>query len=239
MEYLYILFSDQPVISNVASGYQEQALQLLDEATSAASGGPLEHRLSAALSWVAISIEWSHPSQLDAYRKSLELLQVLISTGRSLESVHYRLTSTATLQGTRHLAVDAAACAIREGRIEMALELLEQGRSLLLTQAGRYRTPVDDLDDMLADEFKAISAKMEASAMTTRLQNVDTSSTPTTQDEVAVYVLRRSFAIPSDRRIFFVAIRSYWSTGRELSRKYRPCQGLNPFYCLRRSKRFK
>jgi hypothetical protein len=82
--------------------------------------------------------------------------------------------------------VDTAACAIREGRIEMALELLEQGRSLLLTQAGRYRTPVDDLEDTLANEFRAISVKMEASAMTTRLENVDPSSNPIMQDRVAV-----------------------------------------------------
>ena len=186
MEQLYILFSDQPILSNVATNRQEQAFRLLEEATSAASGGPLEERLLAALSWVGLSIEWSHPSELDAYHKSLELLQVLISTGSSLESVHYRLTSTITLKSTRHLAVDAAACAIRQGRIEMALELLEQGRSLLLTQAGRYRAPVDELQDTLADEFRTLSAKMEASAMTARLQNVDLSSNPTTHDAVAV-----------------------------------------------------
>ena len=150
----------------------------------------MEHRLLAAFSWVDFAIQWSHPSKLDAYRKSLELLQVLISTGTSLESTHYRLISTVKLKGTQHLAVNAAACAIREGHMEIALELLEQGRSLLLTQAGRYRTSVDDLEETLADEFKAISAKMEASAMTTRLQNVDPSSKPTTQDRVAMYVRR-------------------------------------------------
>ena len=168
------------------TGYRQQTFQLLEEATSTASGGPLEHRLLAALSWVDISIQWSHPSKLDAYRKSLELLQVLISTGSSLESVHYRLISNLSLSKARDLAVDAAACAIREDRVEMALELLEQGRSLLLTQAGRYRTPVDDLETTLADEFREISAKMEASAMTTTLENVDSSSNPTTQDRVTV-----------------------------------------------------
>ena len=146
----------------------------------------MEDRLLAALTWVELSVLWSHPSSLDAYRKSLELLQVLISTGSSLESLHYRLTSNVQLKGTRHLAVDAAACAVREGHIEMALELLEQGRSLLLTRAGRYRTPVNDLDDTLAGEFRAISAKMEASAMTTGLHNVYPSSNPTAQDGVAV-----------------------------------------------------
>ena len=79
--------------------------------------------------------------------------------------------------------MDSAACAIREDRIAMALELLEQGRSLLLTQAGRYRTPVDDLEETLAGEFRAISAKMDASVMTTWLENVDQSSK---QDRVAM-----------------------------------------------------
>ena len=121
MEHLYPLFSDQPVLSNAAAGHQEQAFQLLEEATSAASGGPLEHRLLAAQSWVVLSIEWSHASSLDAYRKSLELLQVVISTGSSLGPLYHRLTSAVRLKGTQDLAVDAAACAIRAGRIEMAL----------------------------------------------------------------------------------------------------------------------
>src|ERR1700750_1307994 len=108
--------SGQAVLSNVVTGRLEQSFHLLKEATRAASGGPLEHRLLAALVWVDLSIQWSHPSELDAYRKSLELLQVLISSGSSLESVHDRLTSTANLKNTRDLALDAAACAIREGR---------------------------------------------------------------------------------------------------------------------------
>jgi hypothetical protein len=191
------------------------------------------------LDWVDLSIQWSHISSLNAYRKSLELLQIVISTGSSLESVHYRLTSTATLEGTQHLAVDAAACAIREGCIEMALELLEQGRSLLLTQAGRYRTPVDDLDDTLADEFRAISAKMEASTMKSRLENVDSSSSTAAQDEVAMYVQRLYFAVPSDEHIPFLVIKSSWLIGREPLRKYAASRALSLFCSLRHSQPFK
>ena len=135
--------------------------------------------------------------------------------------------------------MDAAACAIREGRIEMALELLEQGRSLLLTQAGRYRTPVDDLEDTLADEFRAISAKMEASVMTTTRHNVDRSGNQTRQDGVAVYVYSLRFAMPSDKRIPLIDIRSYWSTGPESLRKYVAFRNLNLFYDRPRSKLFK
>ena len=199
MEHLYLLPSNQSIRSNGASGRRERIFQLLEEATFATSGGSLEDRLLAALSWVDLSIRKSHSSSLDAYRKSLELLQVLISTGSTLESLHYRLTSSIRLRRIHHLAVDAAACATREGRVEMALELLEQGRSLLLTQAGRYRTPVDDLEGTLADKFRAISAKMEASALASGRQSVDSSSNPRIQDEVAMYVKRLYFLMPSDK----------------------------------------
>jgi hypothetical protein len=190
LERLYLFFSDRLVLSSIAIGHQQRIFQLLEEATTAASGGAVEDRLSAAFCWVYRAIEWSHPSELDAYRRYLELLQALVSTGSSLESTHYRITSTARLKHHGHMVADAAACAIREGRTELALEFLEQGRSLLLTQAGRYRTPVDELEGPLADEFRTISSKMEASAMTSRLQDVDRSSHPPTQDRVAVYVHR-------------------------------------------------
>ena len=168
---------------------QKQTFQVLEEATSAASGGPLEDRLLAALFWVDLSIQWSHPSSLDAYRKSLELLQVLVFTGSSLESLHYRLSSAVRLKGTRYLAVDAAACAIREGRVEIALELLEQGRSLLLTQTGRYRTPVDDLeavDPNLADEFRRNSVLIERSILMGG-QPSNSMNPPVIDDPVARY----------------------------------------------------
>jgi hypothetical protein len=199
----------------------------------------LEDRLLAAFSWVDLSIQRPHPSCLRAYCTSLELLQVLISTGSSLESVHYRLTSTITLKRTRHLAVDAAAYAIREGHVEMALELLEQGRSLLLTQAGRYRTPVDHLDDELANEFRAISAKMEASAMATRMQNANPTSNPATHDAVAMYVQCLYFVMCSDKHLPLVVIRSYSPIGHEWLRTYAASRGMNPFYCLRRLEPFK
>ena len=72
----------------------------------------------------------------------------------------------------------------------MALEMLEQGRSLLFNQAGRYRTPIDGLEDTLTEEFRAISARMEVKAMGTRLGNVDPGPNRTTKDVVAVYVKR-------------------------------------------------
>ncbi len=163
---------------------QNQVLTLLKEATS---DGPLTNRMQAALSWVRTAVTWSDPSSLDAYRTSLGLLQTLLESGSSLESRHLRLTS-GTVLGTQSLVVDAAACAISLGHIPLALEMLEQGRNVLLTQAGRYRTRVDDLeyiDPRLADEFKMISAQMDASAMKVERLNTDGASVWTSEDAVA------------------------------------------------------
>jgi hypothetical protein len=135
---------------------------------------------------VSISTQWFHPSSLDAYRTALEQLEILVANGGALESRHLRLTSH-TARGTKSLAVDGAACSIELGNIETALEFLEQGRSLLLTQAGRYRTQVDDLErthPKLSNEFRILSAKMEASSMDAGL-GLNTSTVGRVHDAVA------------------------------------------------------
>ncbi|KAG2335550.1 hypothetical protein BDR05DRAFT_971622 [Suillus weaverae] len=43
------------------------------------------------------------------------------------------------------LAVDAASCALRSGDVCRAIELLEQGRTIIWTQMTRLRTPLDSL----------------------------------------------------------------------------------------------
>ncbi len=177
--------SDQAILSSARLSDRNLIFQLIKEATSIAQGGSPGDCLQAALSWVDLTIQWSDLSSIEAYCKSLELLQIVLAAGSSLESRHLNLISIA-LDETRNLAVNGAACAIKLGNLELALEMLEQGRSLLMTQAGRYRTPVDDLEDTLAHEFRAISAKMNASVMGTRLQAADEASDQTTEDAVAV-----------------------------------------------------
>ena len=152
--------------------------------------GPPSARLQAALSWASIATGWSHSSSTDAYRTAFELLEVILANTRSLELRYLRLTS-ASIRRTKNLAADAAACAIRFDDIETALEILEQGRSLLFTQVGRYRTQVDDLEAVqptLAYEFKTISTKMEASSMNIGRQDGNL-ATGQVEDVVAAYVL--------------------------------------------------
>ena len=100
---------------------------------------------------------------LEAYRTSLQLLEIVLAGMRSLEAGHLRLLIYEELTGSRLLARDGAACAVARGEVELTREMLEQGRGVLLIQAGRYRTPIDDLEAVhpqLASEFQAISKQM-------------------------------------------------------------------------------
>ncbi|KDQ50729.1 hypothetical protein JAAARDRAFT_211553 [Jaapia argillacea MUCL 33604] len=62
------------------------------------------------------------------------------------------------------LAREAAAVAIREGKFERAVELLEEGRAVFWSQALQLRTSFDDLRDKapeLADQLQMISQRLE------------------------------------------------------------------------------
>ncbi len=164
---------------------------LLKDATSAKTGGSSGDRLQAALLWVRTAEKWSDSTSVQAYRTTFEVLENLLASGRSLESRHLRL-GYSEAEGTRNIAVEGTARAISLGNIELALELLEQGRSVLLTQAGRYRTQVDDLETVLprlAHKFRMISTEMEASTMRTGQQE----PFETTDDVVAS-------CVPTDHR---------------------------------------
>ena len=153
--------------ASITSAEQTTIIDLLVQATLQTSGGPPSHRLRAALLWVSVASRWAEPSALDAYHTSLQLLEIVLANMRSLEARHLRLTS-AEIKGSRKLATNAAAYAIARGKVELALEMLEQGRGILLTQARTYRTPIQDLEVVhphLAFEFQAISGQMEASVM--------------------------------------------------------------------------
>lgn len=80
-----------------------------------------------------------------AYGTTLGLLEEAITRSTSLEKQYSQLSNHSTLKQTKGLAVDAASLAIDGGEVELALELLEQGRAVLFAQLGRYRTALDDI----------------------------------------------------------------------------------------------
>lgn len=96
------------------------------------------------------------------------LTNTAITSGRSLEIRHVRLSSDSLLPRTTldHLTTDAVSCAIEQDDLKLAVELLEQGRGTILRQIGGYRTPLDDVaavDPDLADRFRILSSQLDAS----------------------------------------------------------------------------
>ncbi|KAG2747171.1 hypothetical protein P692DRAFT_201606729 [Suillus brevipes Sb2] len=102
--------------------------------------GGLLFRLRAALRWVHHADEHKHGTQLDAYATSMQLMDAYMSATASVSSRHSAMKD---FPGT--VAVDAASCALRSGDVRRAVELLEQGRTIIWTQMTRLRTPLDNL----------------------------------------------------------------------------------------------
>ncbi|KAG1724849.1 CHAT domain-containing protein [Suillus lakei] len=112
----------------------------LKAAANVVSAG-LRPRLGASLRWIHCASQYSHCTELEAYATSMQFLDAFMSATASVSSRH-----SAMKEFPRTLAVDAASCALRSGDVYRAVELLEQGRTLIWTQMARLRTPLDSLE---------------------------------------------------------------------------------------------
>ncbi|KAG2336874.1 TPR-like protein [Suillus weaverae] len=125
------------------------------------SGGLLP-RLRASLRWVRHASQHSHGTELEAYATSMQLLDAYMSTTASVSSRHNIMKDFPST-----LAVDAASCALRSGDVCRAVELLEQGRTIIWTQMTRLRTPLDSLQTLddhaasLMKKFRDLSSLLD------------------------------------------------------------------------------
>ncbi|KAG0702340.1 TPR-like protein [Suillus ampliporus] len=124
--------------------------------------GSLRFRLQASLSWVRHAAQHAHGTQLEAYSISMHLLNAYMSTTASVSSRHNAMKDFPST-----LAVDAASCALRHDDVCRAVELLEQGRTLIWTQMARFRTPLDSLEErgdhpkVLMKRFRDLSSLLD------------------------------------------------------------------------------
>ncbi|KAG1820883.1 CHAT domain-containing protein [Suillus subaureus] len=128
------------------------AMHHLKAAANVVSGGPLS-RLRASLHWVTDAHQHSHATELEAYATSMQLLDAYMSTTASVSSRHNIMKDFPST-----LVVEAASCAIRSGDVYHAVELLEQGRTIIWTQMTRLRTPLDSLQNR-SDHTAALMKK--------------------------------------------------------------------------------
>ncbi|KAG1823180.1 CHAT domain-containing protein [Suillus variegatus] len=137
------------------------AMDHLKAAANVVSGGSLS-RLRVSLHWVDTARRHSHATELEAYATSMQLLDAYMSTTASVSSRHNIMKEFPST-----LAADAASCALRSGDVRRAVELLEQGRTIIWTQMTRLRTPLDSFqtrDDhatALMKKFKDLSSLLD------------------------------------------------------------------------------
>ncbi|KAG1829049.1 hypothetical protein DFJ58DRAFT_737489 [Suillus subalutaceus] len=141
------------------------AMHHLKAAVNVVSAGFLL-RLKASLRWVRYVRQYSHDTELelDAHATSMQLLDTYMSTTASVSSRHHIMQDFPST-----LAVDAASCAVRSGDVCRAVELLEQGRTIIWTQMTRLRTPLDSLQTRdnhaaaLVEKFRDLSSLLDKS----------------------------------------------------------------------------
>ncbi|KIK40598.1 hypothetical protein CY34DRAFT_260040 [Suillus luteus UH-Slu-Lm8-n1] len=117
-------------------------------------------RIQAAFGWVATAENYRHESALEAYAEFFKLLDCHLATRSN--TISRREASTA-FHRARSLPADAASCAVRRGRLRMAVELVEQGRGQQWSLASRLKTPLEDLDSInpnIAHEFSELSKRL-------------------------------------------------------------------------------
>ncbi|KAJ6580031.1 CHAT domain-containing protein [Mycena vulgaris] len=128
---------------------------------SQSTTGPTHVRFFASSRWAAHAQMSQHPSLLQAYTVTLELLPQLAWLGSSISDRHHHIVEAGTI------VCDAAAAAIAACQYKKAVEWLEQGRSIIWGQLFQLRTPMDTLKDShpeLADCLSFLSSKLEGSS---------------------------------------------------------------------------
>ncbi|MGW4528984.1 CHAT domain-containing protein [Amycolatopsis sp. NPDC004378] len=121
---------------------------------------PADLRCDAGRSWGRLAgrrHDWA--AAVTGYSRAIELLPLAVARGLHRSDQEFKLRAFAGL------APDAAACAIRAGDPELALELLEHGRGVLLAQAFETRDDISDLERShpeLARRFVALRTQLDA-----------------------------------------------------------------------------
>jgi len=155
--------SDDTTLAQAISTYSQ----------SAKSSGRPSLCFIAAREWASLSCELGDTNEIRvAYSTLINLLPRFVWLGRTVEQ---RYQSVASIGDA---VAGAAAAAISLGEPNLALEWLEQGRSVVWGQILQLRTPLGDLREhhpQEADKLDAISRALESAGT---VQNPDHSRPP-------------------------------------------------------------
>ncbi|KAF8436633.1 CHAT domain-containing protein [Boletus edulis BED1] len=152
----------------------EDAISLYSHATSVPTG-PISVRFRASCNWISCARRIHHPSLLRAYSISISLFPQLAWIGLSLTHRY------AELKQGPNVVREAAAAALDEGFPELAVEWLEQGRSIVWGELLQLRGSYEQLSSAHPDHarrLRELSAALD-NAGATREQSLSTFSEST------------------------------------------------------------
>ena len=139
------------------SQYLEESMSSFIAASQCVSQPP-SGRLRSTKAWITHADRYQHISAIDAYTAALQALPEMAALSSDVYSRQEALTARSD-----GLARDASRCAIRSGKLDKAIEFLEQGRSIFWSQILFLRSPFDELHDIapeLADKLKQIATML-------------------------------------------------------------------------------
>ena len=148
-----------------AASDARSAVDSLRAASDAASASPFV-RVTAARQWAELAVSFDEDVAVQGYVAAVGLLPRLSWRGASRRT---RESLLSTVQGA---ACEAAACALATGRHELAVSLLEQGRSVLWTQQTELQVDLADLavvDHELAERVARIRSRLSDDSDVTAL----------------------------------------------------------------------
>jgi tetratricopeptide (TPR) repeat protein len=155
-----------------------RSLECFRESASSSAGDPV-HRFLAALNWAEIAKMWTIPEQLSAFQSAMDLVPHMVWLG---ETISQRYND---VQSIGDIAREGAAVAICAKRYDLALEWLEQGRSIVWNQTLQLRTPFDNLFSVkpsLANTLREIANKLKTAGSRSPNSTTPTNDSDTLED---------------------------------------------------------
>lgn len=125
------------------------------------------NRLDLACEWATRARDAGHSTVLTAYQAAMSLIQSTLIFTPTLEMQHILFASK---EANSQMPLEYASYLIHIGRPEQAIEVLEQGRSLLWSEMRGFRTSIDQLrsaNQDFADKLVEINQLLEDLTTTT------------------------------------------------------------------------
>ncbi|KAF9254203.1 hypothetical protein L218DRAFT_886780 [Marasmius fiardii PR-910] len=123
---------------------------------------PLRDSLACTIQWVNFAFQAQDSAMLsEAYNYGIQFLRRYLAIGPTMRLQYDALSRDTEILS---LPIDAASHFIQQNNIERAIEVLDEGRSLLWSEGQRFRKPLsynDQLDANLVERFESTRTKLQ------------------------------------------------------------------------------